>query len=130
MTTTRTSQDIVHGALARIGVLVAGQAADPEDFDYVDTELQSIFFKLAALNICAIPDSDNIPPHWYSDLCDIVAGECALKFGVNDEAYTKLKNAGLGGVQGVDVGFGAAAKSLREQNRGRPTGEVLQVLFF
>ena len=130
MANTRTSQDIVHGALERIGVLVAGQAADAEDFDYVDKELTSIFFKLAALNICAIPDPDNIPPHWYIDLCDIVAGECAMKFGVNEEAYVKLKNAGLGGVQGVDVGFGAAAKSLREMNRGRPTGEILTTLYF
>lgn len=125
----RSQQDVVNGALARIGVLVAGQAADPSDFNYVNEEITSIFFKLKSLSICAIPDAQNIPAQWYNDLCDIVAGECATKFGVDNETFVKLKNAGLGGVQGVDVGFGAAAKSLREINRGRPTFEVLQTLY-
>jgi len=125
----RTSTDLINEALAKIGVLVAGQAADPEDFSYIATALDSIFWKVAELNICQIPDSNAIPNQWFLDLAAIVAGECATKFGVSNDDYVKLVNAGLGGVQGVDVGFGAAAKSLREMNRGRPTYETLQVSY-
>jgi hypothetical protein len=126
----RTSDDLVTEALANLGVLVAGQPPDPEDFNYVNEKLDSIFRKIAALNICYVPDPANIPAVWFSDLADIVAGECATKFGVSDSDYVRLINKGLGGVQGIDVGFGAAAKSLREINRGRPTGERLIVEYF
>jgi hypothetical protein len=126
----RTFTDLVNEALANLGVLVAGQVADLEDFNYVNEKLDSIFRKLAALEICYIPDPNNIPGEWFSDLADIVAGECCTKFGVTNDDYTKLVNKGLGGVQGVDVGFGAAAKSLRQINRGRPTREILQTDYF
>lgn len=126
----RTSTDLVLEALANLGVLVAGQAPDPEDFSYVQEKLDAIFRKLNALNICAVPDPQNIPGVWFSDLADIVAGECATKFGVTPDDYVKLINKGLGGAQGIDVGSGAAAKSLREINRGRPTGEILVTDYF
>lgn len=126
----RTSTDLVNEALANLGVLEAGQAADPEDFTFVNEKLDAIFRKLNALNICWVPDPSNIPGAWFSDLADIVAGECATKFGATPDDYVKLINKGLGGAQGVDVGFGAAAKSLREINRGRPTYEVLYAHYF
>ncbi len=126
----RTSQDLVNEALANLGVLAAGQAVDPEDFNYVNGKLDSILRKIAALEIAYVPDPQNIPGEWFSDLADIVAGECCTKFGATDSDYVKLINKGLGGVQGVDVGMGAAAKSLRHMNRGRPSGETLRPLFF
>lgn len=126
----RTSTDLVTEALANLGVLAAGQPVDPEDFNYVNEKLDAIFRKLNALNICWVPDPQNIPGVWFSDLADIVAGECCTKFGATPDDYVKLINKGLGGAQGVDVGFGAAAKSLREINRGRPTGERLVAEYF
>jgi hypothetical protein len=126
----RTSVDLVTEALANLGVLSAGQVIDVEDFNYVNEKLDSIFRKLAALEIVYVPDANNIPGAWFSDLADIVAGECATKFGVTPDVYVMLTNKGLGGVQGVDVGFGAAAKSLRAIMRGRPTGETLVVEYF
>ena len=126
----RTSTDLVLEALANLGVLVAGQAPDPEDFNYVNEKLDAIFRKLNDLNICSVPDPSNILGQWFSDLADIVAGECCTKFGVTPDDYVKLINKGLGGVQGVDVGFGAAAKSLREMRRGRPTYEVLVTQYY
>ncbi len=126
----RTSNDLVVEALANLGVLVAGQQPDVEDFNYVNEKLRAIFDKLNALDICDVPDPQNIPGVWFSDLADIVAGECATKFGQSAEEYVKLINKGLGGVQGVDVGSGAAAKSLRQINRGRPTGEMLVSTYY
>ena len=126
----RTSNDLVVAALANLGVLVAGQQPDVEDFNYVNVELDGIFRKLNALDICDVPDPGQIPAVWFRDLADIVAGECCTKFGQSAEEYVKLINKGLGGVQGVDVGSGAAAKSLRQINRGRPTGETLVSTYF
>lgn len=122
----RTSSDLVTETLANLGVLSAGQPVDPEDFNYVNEKLDSIFRKLGALEICYVPDPDNIPGAWFSDLADIVAGECATKFGSNPDHYSMLVMRGLGGVGSVPVGAGSAAQSLKIMSRGRPTGEPLQ----
>lgn len=122
----RTSTDLVNEALANLGVLAAGQATDPEDFSYVSEKLDSILRKLAGLEICFVADANNIPSAWFSDLADIVAGECCTKFGVTDSDYLKLVNKGLGGAQGVMVGGGTAAQSLKIMTRGRSTGEPLR----
>lgn len=126
----RTANDLVLEALANLGVLVAGQSPDVEDYNYVNEKLDAIFRKINALDICQIADPQNIPGVWFSDLADIVAGECCTKFGSTAEEYVKLINKGLGGAQGIDVGSGAAAKSLRQINRGRPTYETLPSLYF
>jgi hypothetical protein len=126
----RTSTELITEALANLGVLAAGQPIDPEDFSYVQEKLDSIFRKLAALEIVYVPDPQHIPGQWFSDLADIVAGECATKFGATPDDYVLLVNRGLGGVQGVDVGFGAAAKSLRAITRSKPTGETLRAEYF
>jgi hypothetical protein len=60
----------------------------------------------------------------------VVAGECAVKFGAKDQDYVRLKNNDLGAVNGIDAGFGAAAKTLRAIMRNRPTGETLRVEYF
>jgi hypothetical protein len=137
MSAYRTANDLITEALANLGVLAAGQPTDPEDFSYVSEKLPSIFRKIAALEIVSLQDQDNLNPNtatipsaYFSDLADIIAGECCTKFGVTADDYMKLINRGLGGVQGVDVGFGAAAKSLRAILRGRPTGEVLRIDYF
>jgi hypothetical protein len=126
----RNSVDLVNETLANLGVLVAGQTADVEDFNYVNEKLDAVLRKLSDLEVCDIPDQNNIPGQWYSDLADILAGECCTKFGSSGDEYVKLINKGLGGVQGVDVGQGAAAKSLRQMRRGRPTGEILKSHYF
>lgn len=126
----RTANDLITEALANLGVLIAGQAPDPEDYQFVFEKLDPVLRKLNALEICWIPDSNNIPGAYFSDLADILAGECCTKFGVSSDDYTKLINKGLGGVNGVDVGSGAAAKSLRQINRSRPTRETLQTHYF
>jgi hypothetical protein len=121
-----TREELITETLANLGVLAPGQSIAPEDHAYVSEKLDAIFRKLAGLRVCYVPDPDNIPGVWFSDLADIVAGECCTKFGVTPDDYIKLINKGLGGVQGIDVGQGAAAKSLRHINRGRPTYEVLR----
>lgn len=130
----RTQADLINEALANLGVLSAGQPTDPEDYNYVQEKLDAIVRKLAGLEIVFVPDVNNIPGAWFSDLADIVAGETATKFGMTGQALADLMNKGLGGAVGpagpVPVGGGSAAKSLKQMMRGRPTGEVLRVEYF
>ena len=124
----RTSSDLVTEALANLGVLRAGQTVEVEDFNFINERLDSIFRKLAALEIVYVADGSNIPGEWFSDLADIVAGEVAQKFGGDVAA---LKAIGLGGPPSpVPLGAGGAAQSLKMQLRGRPTGEPLRTESF
>lgn len=122
----RSSSDLVTEALANLGVLAAGQPVDPEDFNYVNEKLDPIWRKLAGLEIVYVSDADNIPGAWFADLADIVAGECASKFGLVGQEYIDKVNRGLGGAGGVEIGAGTAAKSLKIMGRGRPTYEILR----
>ena len=121
----RTSIDLVTEALANLQVLAAGQPVDVEDFQYVNEKLDAIMRKLAALEIVYVADVNNIPGAWFADLADIVAGECVSKFGSTPEDSATLVQRGLG----VPPGTGAAAQSLKQMLRGRPTYETLQTEF-
>jgi hypothetical protein len=126
----RTSTDLVTEALSNLGVLAAGEPIDVEDFNWVNEKLDSIFRKLAMLEIVYVPDPNNIPGAWFSDLADIVAGECASKFGLVDPEFTAKVNKGLGGSGSVPIGTGTAAMSLKMGTRGRPTYEPLRFVNF
>lgn len=126
----RTSSDLVLEVLKRTGVLAVGQAVDPEDFALVNDGLESIFRKLGGLEIVYVSDRDNIPAAWFSDLADIVAGESGSNIGISGQELNDLIAKGLGGVGGIEVGAGAAAKSLKIMTRGRPTFEVQQICNF
>jgi hypothetical protein len=126
----RSSADLVTEALANLGVLSAGQPIDVEDFNWVNEKLDSIFRKLAGLEIIFVSDPNNIPGAWFSDLADIVAGECASKFGLVGQEFIDKVNKGLGGAGNVDIGAGTAAKSLKIMTRGRPTYEVQRIQNF
>ena len=122
----RTQTDLVLEALANLGVLAAGQVPDVEDVQYVTEKLDAIFRMLAGLDICYIPDPNNIPGAFFSPLADIVAGDCATKFGSSPDDFAKLTQKGLG----VPPGSGAAAMALKQITRGRPTFEPLRVCYF
>jgi hypothetical protein len=122
----RTQTDLVLETLANLGVLAAGQNPDVEDVQYVTEKLDAIFRMLAGLDICYIPDPNNIPGAFFSPLADIVAGDCATKFGSSPDDFAKLTQKGLG----VPPGSGAAAMALKQITRGRPTFEPLRVQYF
>lgn len=124
----RTSSDLVLRVLSNLRILSAGQPVDTEDFQTVSTQLDSIFRKLAGLEIVFVADPNNIPGSWFFDLADIVAGELAAQFGIIGDEFVGLVNKGLGGQGGVEIGAGAAAKSLKIMSRGKPTYEPLRIL--
>lgn len=126
----RSSSDLVLEVLKRTNVLAVGQAVDPEDFTLVNDGLEAIFRKLAGLEIVYVGDRDNIPGQWFSDLADIVAGESGPALGISGQDLADLVTKGLGGIGGVDVGAGAAAKSLKIICRGKPTYEIFRMTTF
>ena len=126
----RTSSELITLVLQRAGVLDIGNAPDVEDVTNVRTQLDSIFRKIAGLEIAYVADSDNIPGAWFTDLADIVAGECGSSLGIVGEELTTLVNKGLGGAGQVEIGAGTAAKSLKIITRAKPTYEVQRMQCF
>jgi hypothetical protein len=126
----RSSSDLITLVLQRTGVLSIGNPTDVEDVTNVNMQLDSIFRKIAGLEIAYISDPNNIPGAWFSDLADIVAGECSSSLGIVGEELMSLVNKGLGGAGSVEIGAGTAAKSLKIMTRGRPTYETQRIMNF
>lgn len=122
----RSQSDLVTETLANLGVLAVGQSQDPEDTNYVLAKYDAILRELAALEICYVADPNSIPAEFFASLADIMAGECATKFGSSPDDYGKLKKQGLG----IPPGTGAGAMALKAITRGRPTYERLRVEYF
>lgn len=128
----RTQNDLITETLKNLGVLSAGNAADPQDFGYVQEKVDPTIRMLAGLDICYIGDPDNIPGELFSALADCLAGECSSKFGSTPDDRRVLINKGLGGgtPECPDPGTGAGAKILRQINRGRPTYETARTVSY
>jgi hypothetical protein len=128
----RTLNDLISEVLAKLGILSAGQPVDPEDYNYVFSAYDGILRKLAGLEIVTLSsyDTTSIPGAWFMDLASIIAGEVCSKFSYTGQDRTEMMNAGLGDGVTVEVGGGAAAKSLKQMTRLKPTLEPLKVTYF
>lgn len=122
----RTQNDLINQALKNLGVLSAGNAADPEDFNYVQENVDPMLRTLASLDIAYVGDPDNIPGELFLPLSDVLADLCSSKFGSTPDDRAALNLKGLG----TPPGTGAGAMILRQINRGRPTYEVLKTQSF
>lgn len=122
----RTQNDLINEALKNLGVLSAGNAADPQDFGYVQEKVDPVIRMLAGLDICYIGDPDNIPGELFSALADVLADQCSSKFGSTPDDRDALNRKGLG----TPPGTGAGAMILRQINRGRPTYETARTVSF
>lgn len=128
----KTVNDLIDLVLAKLGVKSAGQPTDPEDYNYVFSDYDAILRKLAGLEIITLSsfDTTSIPGAWFVDLAAIIAGEVCVKFSYTGQDRTDMMNAGLGDGVTVEVGGGAAAKSLKQITRLKPTLEPLKVTYF
>jgi hypothetical protein len=128
----RTLNDLISEVLAHLGILSAGQPVDPEDYNYVFSAYDGILRKLAGLEIITLSsyDTNSVPGAWFLDLASIIAGEVCQKFSYTGQDRTDMMNAGLGDGVSVEIGGGAAAKSLKQMTRLKPTLEPLKVTYF
>lgn len=122
----RTRNDLILTVLEDLGVLPAGQAPGVEDTSRVDSELDQIAAKLMGLEIVYLPDLANIPLAYFDDVAAICADLLKTKFGVSAEDAMQLERDGLG----MPPGTGAAALSLKAMQRGKPSYEAQQTLYF
>jgi hypothetical protein len=122
----RTQADLTNEALGNLGALGLGQAASVEDVAYISDKVDPVLRMLGALQICYIADADAIPGEMLNPLAAILASECANRFGVSTDDFAKLQQLGLG----VPPGSGAAAMTLKQITRGRPTYEPLRSIYF
>ena len=74
-----------------------GQAPDAEDQDAVDRKVDALIEELAARNIVTVADTDAIPAEWLGPLAELLANECAPRFGrpkspaLREDAEARLK---------------------------------------
>jgi hypothetical protein len=113
MALTKTRNDLVNQALSNLGKLAAGQTADAEDFDAVDSHVDGTLSRLAIRDIATVTDDDAIPVEWFDPIAVIVADDAAPEFG----------SIGIPRKPGAPDPVDVAEATLRELNRGKPTGE-------
>ena len=121
-----TRADLVIEALGSLNAIGTGQIPDVEDVDYITGKVDSTLRMLAGLEICYIPDADNIPNLLLMPLASILASVCAEKFSPSPDDFNRMMQMGLG----HPPGSGQGAMAIKQIMRGRPTFEPLRVLYF
>lgn len=122
----RTRAELVLEALDILGVLSTGQPAEVEDINTVDHRVDTTLAKLTGLEIVTVGDVAAIPDEWFDDLAAILAHCVMNKFGLTVDDQMRLEKNGLGSPPGT----GSAALSLKQQTRGKPTGEIAKAEYF
>jgi hypothetical protein len=75
----------------------AGQSPDAEDRDAVDRKVDGLIEELAARGIVTVANDAQIPPEWFGPLAELLANECAPRFGrsksaaLREDAEARLK---------------------------------------
>jgi len=75
----------------------AGQSPDAEDQDAVERKVDGLIEELAARNIVTVANDDQIPAEWFGPLAELLANECAPRFGraksaaLREDAEARLK---------------------------------------
>lgn len=78
---TKTRAELVTEALQNLGAIGTGQAAEDDDEDFVDSKVDSLLSQLRVDQICDVSDEDEIPDEWFDSLGQLLANNCATKFG-------------------------------------------------
>ena len=109
-----TNAQFVEKVLETLGRLGTGQAVENEDSEYILDQMEAAFALLSELEICPIPEDDNIDASYFLPLVDYVAVRCG-KYGrttVRGEPLRDIKRA--------------AEADLRALSRQSPAARTLQ----
>lgn len=112
--TTKTREELVNKALFNLEAVGSGQEPADEDYDRVDAGVEPLAEQLAADEICAVSDYDEIPAEWFNYLAELLANSCASEFGKQFSADKKEY----------------FEKLLRRITTSRPGFEVLKAEYF
>jgi hypothetical protein len=116
----KTRNDLIEHALARLGVLAAGQDPEAEDVGAIDEHIDPLVAELAARDLVVIDDIDEIDDTIFLPLAIILADECAEHFGL----------AGLPTTPADPDPVATAERRMREVQYARPTGEPQATEYF
>lgn len=87
--TTKTREELVNEALKNLQAVGAGQEPSDGDYDEVDAKVETLTDQLSADEVCDVSDLDEIPGEWFDALAELLANNCASKFGLQFSADKK-----------------------------------------
>ena len=114
--TTKTRNDLVRAALAKLQVLAAGQTPVAEDFDEMDGHVDATIAELDADDIVTVFDVEEIPVEWFEPIAVILADNAAFSFGL----------PGVPASPANPNPVASAQDKLRLRVRGKPTGQAMK----
>jgi hypothetical protein len=120
MATTKTQTDLVNQGLRVLGILAAGQAADPEDFDAMLDYVGPLVAELDVRRVVTVDDVEAIPEEWFFPLAVLLGDRAAREFGLQGVPPTSSDpNPVL-----------TAETRLRQCVYGQPTGQSQRADYF
>lgn len=111
--------ELITRILKVLNVWQAGQDLPPEDYAVVDEDLDQSLKAMAAADVFAVDDPDNIPDAAYTEIANYLAWEFAGVFGIAGEELAALQQRA-----------GLADQALRYQRTMGPTYQVMTADFF
>ncbi|WP_022722873.1 hypothetical protein [Rhodopseudomonas sp. B29] len=78
MSTSRTASDLVYEVAGLLGILEAGEALGPVEFDTIDKAIDPVLEEVS--DIAYIGDRDDIPNRYFQTLARLVTVHAAAKF--------------------------------------------------
>jgi hypothetical protein len=88
---TKSREELVNRALAKLKVVAAGQQASAEDYQVANDMVETTLAELSARSIYAYGDPDKIEDECFEHLATILAQDCAADFGVAEDAGLRLR---------------------------------------
>lgn len=79
--TTKTRQELVAMAADELLLVGGGNTVEADDAEYIDSKFDGLMGELSGRGIVSISDDDAIPIEWSGPLAELLANECARKFG-------------------------------------------------
>lgn len=90
----KSREELVNRALEELGVIAAGQAAEPEDAILIDREIEPILSDLATRQVYHWGDPDNIDDDAFVHLAVLLANSRARSFGTVPDERVRLMAEG------------------------------------
>ena len=114
MSLTRTQDELIARALAKLKVIGSGQSPDAEDRATIAAAVDGVLADLRARDVANVADVEAIPAEWFESLADIMAQAVADDFGAERAADR----------------IAAAEAALRKKTAASPTYQVQRTQYF
>lgn len=114
----KTRAQLVNETLTRLGALPAGQEAAPEDYAYVDGQVEPVLDDLSQRNV-AVATPGGVPDAAYLHIAAVLAYHCRGYFGVVGQEAAELRNDSV-----------LAERNLKFFSRGTTQNKPVEATYF